>query len=987
MSPTVKSRDVATPGYELRTDLLSRVAHAHDASHYLLRPEVVVRAHDRVGVAAALREARRRGLPVTFRSGGTSLSGQASGGGMLVDTRARFTRVEVLDGGDRVRCEPGATLRLVNGHLLRYGRRLGPDPASEVACTIGGVVANNSSGMSSGTTRTAYRTVQAMTVVLPSGTVVDTGAPDADARLAAVEPELHRGLARLRDRVRGSASMRAEVERQFAMKNTMGYSVNSLLDHDEPVKILEHLMIGSEGTLGWVADVTFRTVPLLAHAATTLLVLDSLERATDALVPLVASDPEAIELMDPASLRVAAADPAADPSMRSLAAGAGITGQTALLVEYRADSAAALEPMVGAANDVVGSLRLEVPASVTTDTATRDRLWRVRKGLYTAVAGARPAGATALLEDVVVPVADLTATVRDLGGLFARHGYDGSLNDEAVTFGHAKDGNLHFMISPRLGDAAELDRYAAFSDDLVDLVLSRGGSLKAEHGTGRIMAPFVRRQYGDELYEVMREIKRLCDPAGLLNPGVVLTDDPQAHLRDLKVEASAGGDDGPLVDRCVECGYCEPGCPSRTVTTTPRQRIALLKELAVAPEGEREELERAYEYWGVQTCAADSMCVEACPVGIDTGVVMKGHRARSNPELVQKGGEVLARSWGPVVGALRGALGVVQVVPTPLVRAASEVARGIVGTDVVPRVDDDLPGPGPRRSPDGVPGAAGPAGAGEPRAVLFGSCMGELFAPADGGLPGLPGDGPRGAEAALRALCERAGVGLAVPEGIGGLCCGTPWVSKGLPDGAAQMAHRVLDALWTATRGGELPVVCDASSCTHGLVETPKHLDAAGRERFARLRVVDAVTFVRTDVLPGLTARGVDVARQPSVVVHPTCATVHLDAVDDLRAVAAAVADDAVVPAAWGCCGFAGDRGMLHPELTAAATEAEATEVADREAELPGGRFDAYVSNNRTCEMGMARATGRDYVHVLELLEAATRPTGRPAPRPATPRG
>ncbi|MCK9794266.1 FAD-binding oxidoreductase [Isoptericola sp. 4D.3] len=959
MTGRTAARGRVDDGFELRTDLLTRVAHAHDASHYLLRPEAVARPHDVDGVVAAMREAGRRGLPVTFRSGGTSLSGQASGAGMLIDTRTRFSRVQVLDGGERVRCEPGATLRLVNGHLARHGRRLGPDPASEVACTVGGVVANNSSGMSSGTTRTAYRTVESMTVVLPSGTVVDTGVPDADARLAALEPDLHRGLAALRDRVRGDAAMRAEVERQFAMKNTMGYSVNALLDHDTPVKILEHVMIGSEGTLGWVAGVTFRTVPLLSKVATTLLVFGSLERATDALVPLGVSGPEAIELMDAASLRVAAADPRADASMRALARGAGITGQTALLVEYRAATDDALAPLQDAARAVVDGLTLELPATLTTDPATRERLWRVRKGLYTAVAGARPAGATALLEDVVVPVPDLTATVRDLGGLFGRHGYD-----DAVTFGHAKDGNLHFMITPRLGDAAELDRYAGFSDDLVDLILGHGGSLKAEHGTGRIMAPFVRRQYGDDLYAVMREIKRLFDPRGLLSPGVVLTDDPREHLRDLKVEASAGGEDAPLVDRCVECGYCEPGCPSRTVTTTPRQRIVLLKELAVAPEGEREELQRAYDYWGVQTCAADSMCVEACPVGIDTGVVMKGHRARANPALVQKGGEALAGSWGPVVDVLRGALGVVQKVPTPVVRVASDVVRGLVGTDVVPRVDDDLPGPGPQREVEGVPG--------EPRAVLFASCTGELFAPASRGLPDVDGSS-LGAEHAFRALCERAGIGLAVPEGIGGLCCGTPWVSKGLPDGAARMARQVLDALWAATRGGELPVVCDASSCTHGLVETPHHLGEADRERFARLRVVDAVTFVRTDVLPALAERGVGVERQGSVVVHPTCATVHLGAVDDLRAVAAAVADDAVVPAAWGCCGFAGDRGMLHPELTAAATHAEAADVAAGERERPGGRYDAYVSNNRTCEMGMARATGRDYVHVLALLEAATR--------------
>ncbi|MDF2806054.1 MAG: hypothetical protein K0S43_1000 [Cellulosimicrobium sp.] len=994
-------RGVDAPGFELRTDLLTRVAQAHDASHYLLRPEVVVRAHDRDGVVAAMREATRRGLPVTFRSGGTSLSGQASGGGVLVDTRTRFTRVEVLDGGERVRCEPGATLRLVNAHLLRHGRRLGPDPASEIACTIGGVVANNSSGMSSGTARTAYRTVEAMTVVLPSGTVVDTGAPDADARLRAAEPELHRGLAELRDRVRGSAAMRAEVERQFSMKNTMGYSVNALLDHDEPVKILEHLLVGSEGTLGWVADVTFRTVPLLAHAATTLLVLDSLEHATDALVPLVASGAEAIELLDAASLRVAAADPAADASMRSLAAGGAIRNQTALLVEYRAATADGLAPFQDAARDVVGSLAgsLAVPPTVTTDPAVRERLWRVRKGLYTAVAGARPAGSTALLEDVAVPVADLTATVRDLGALFARRGYG-----DAVTFGHAKDGNLHFMITPRLGDRAELDRYAAFSDDLVDLVLGHGGTLKAEHGTGRIMAPFVRRQFGDELYAVMREIKRLLDPRGLLNPGVLLTDDDHEHLRNLKVESSAGGDDAPLVDRCVECGYCEPGCPSRTVTTTPRQRIALLKEMSAAPPAERRELERQYRYQGVETCAADSMCVEACPVGIDTGVVMKGHRARSQPRVVQRGGAVLAERWGPVVTGLRGALRVVQALPTPLVHVASEVARGAVGADVVPRVDTDLPGPGPRRDPRGVAGAIDATGAtagtdGIVRAVLFASCTGELFAPADDGLPvrggGTGADGALGAEAAFRALCERAGVGLAVPDGINGLCCGTPWSSKGLPDGAAAMARKVVDALWVATREGELPVVCDASSCTHGLVETARHLggressgavvqaagesgapdpDAVARERFARLRIVDAVTFVRTDVLPALAARGVDVEKAGDVVVHPTCATVHLGAVDDLRAVAEAAAERATVPAAWGCCGFAGDRGMLHPELTAGATRAEAAEVAQQGVALPGGAFDAYVSNNRTCEMGMSRATGHDYVHVLELLEAATRP-------------
>ncbi|QDW63994.1 FAD-binding and (Fe-S)-binding domain-containing protein [Oerskovia sp. KBS0722] len=948
-----------TRALEIRTDLLTRVAQAHDASHYLLRPEAVARAQDVPDVVAAFAEARHRGLSVTFRSGGTSLSGQASGAGLLVDTRTRFTRVEVLDDGARVRCQPGVTLRSVNARLQRHGRRLGPDPASEIACTIGGVVANNSSGMACGTVDTAYRTIESMTLVLPSGTVLDTGAPDADEVLRALEPALHRGLAELRDRVRASASMRATIAHQYSMKNTMGYGVNAFVDHDSPVKILEHLVVGSEGTLAFVADVTFRTVPLLPAASTTLLVFDALEHATDALATVTDSGARAIELLDAASLRVAAADPLADASMRAFATA---TTQTALLVEYQATSPDGLEPFEEAARRVIDDLALASPAELTRDPAARGRLWRVRKGLYTAVAGARAPGSTALLEDLVVPVPDLTATVGDLGGLFERHGYD-----DAVTFGHAKDGNLHFMITPRLSDDGELDRFAAFTEDMVTLVLDRGGSLKAEHGTGRIMAPFVRRQFGDELYAVMREVKGLCDPTGLLNPGVLLTDDDEAHLAHLKlvppVGTSAAGDLAEVVDRCVECGYCEPACPSRTVTTTPRQRIALLREMVTADPSELAELERAYEYSAVDTCAVDSLCVTACPVGIDTGKVMKVRRAQRHGAVVQRAGRTAADHWGGAVTGLRGALGVVDRLPTPLVTVASKVGRAVLGADVVPLVGSDLPGPGPRR-------VASAGAVADASVVFFQSCMGSLFSPAEAS-PSPGGVGP-----AFLALCERAGITVAVPEGIAGLCCGTPWVSKGLTDGAAAMAERTFDALWAATDGGRLPVVSDASSCTHGLEGVGSHLAGEARERFERLRVLDAVTFVRSDVLPALEASG----RSPraagttlgSLVLHPTCSSVHLGVVGDLEAVARAVADDVVLPLDAGCCGFAGDRGMLHPELTAAATRAEAAEVVAHARDH--GTADAYASSNRTCEMGLSRATGQDYVHVVELLEEATRP-------------
>ena len=225
---------------------IDRLAIAHDASHYLLVPAGIVRPGSAEAVADIFRAASAFNLPLTFRSGGTSLSGQASGDGLMVDTRRNFKKIEVLDGGKRVRVQPGATVMAVNNMLAPYGYKLGPDPASWSACTIGGVVANNSSGMSSGTEFNTYNTLESMVFVLPSGTVIDTSAPDADARLRALEPEIHEGLLRLRKRVVENPESVVRIRQQYSMKNTMGYGVNSLLDYSTPVDILQHLLIGSE---------------------------------------------------------------------------------------------------------------------------------------------------------------------------------------------------------------------------------------------------------------------------------------------------------------------------------------------------------------------------------------------------------------------------------------------------------------------------------------------------------------------------------------------------------------------------------------------------------------------------------------------------------------------------------------------------------------------------------------------------------------------
>ncbi len=925
----------------IKARAIDRVAYASDASHFLLTPRAVVVAADAAEVGAVMRAAAASGAPLTFRSGGTSLSGQASTDGILVDVRQRFRRIDVEDDGRRVRVQPGATVRQVNARLARHGHRLGPDPASEIACTIGGVVNNNSSGMACGITENTYRTLESLVFVLPSGTVVDSGAADADAALRAAEPELVDRLMRLRDRVASNPRSVEIIRRQFAMKNTMGYAVNAFLDFDTPAQLLAHLVVGSEGTLAFVAEATYRTVPILPRISTALTVFPDLESATRALPDLVATGAATLELMDAASLRVGQSLAGAPRQITGLT----VRDQAALLVEYHAHTDEELAELVDRGTRTLAAQPLEAPAGFSADAAERALAWKLRKGLYASVAGARPSGTTALLEDVVVPVERLAATCGSLQTLFDRYDYG-----DSVIFGHAKDGNIHFMLTDRFESADQLARYSAFTEDMVDLVLDAGGNLKAEHGTGRVMAPYVRRQYGDELADVMRELKRLCDPDGILNPGVIVDDDPEAHLKHIKLADPIE----PEADRCVECGYCEPVCPSRDLTLTPRQRIvtrrAIARAEAAGDDALARELERDYDYAGVDTCAVDGMCQTACPVLINTGSLVKRLRREDAGRVASTAWAGAANAWGAATRAASAGLSVADRMPAAVVTAATDLGRVVLGADTVPRYTADLPRGGRARSKLGT--SVG-GGADAPVAVFLPACVGGMFGPADAtdGTPGI------GATEAFRRLAERAGVRLVVPESVDTLCCSTPWTSKGFAGGREAMSRRVVAAVAEASPGGRLTVVTDASSCTEGFV----HLLAdAGVET----TVEDAVAFAERELLPRL---GAIAPLVDTLALHPTCSSTQLGLDPALKTVAAVVANEVVVPDAWGCCGFAGDRGMLHPELTASATAPEAAEVRELGA-------DAHASCNRTCELGMTRATGADYRHVLELLEEATRP-------------
>ncbi|WP_329123395.1 FAD-binding and (Fe-S)-binding domain-containing protein [Streptomyces sp. NBC_01353] len=918
------------------------VRYASDASPYRFVPQVVVVAEDIDDISAILSYAHGKGRGVVFRAAGTSLNGQAQGEDILVDVRRHWVGVEVLDDGARARIRPGTTVVRANAALARHGRVLGPDPASAVACTIGGVVANNASGMTAGTTRNSYRTVASLTCVLPSGTVVDTADPAADAELARAEPRLCAGLMELKAEIEADPELVARIRAKYAIKNTNGYRLDAFLDGATPAQILRGLMVGSEGTFGFISEVVFDTLPLDRKVSTALLFFPSLPAAAAAVPRFNEAGAIAVELMDGntlrASVRVAGvpADWAELPKETA-----------ALLVEFRAPDAVAQEAYERAAGAVLDDLDLVAPVASVSNAFTRDPgaiagYWKARKAFVTAVGGSRPSGTTLITEDFAVPPARLAEACAELLELQSRHGFD------AAVAGHAAHGNLHFLLAFDTGDPADVERYASFMDEFCKLTVERfDGSLKAEHATGRNIAPFLELEWGSRATALMWRTKDVIDPDGVLAPRIVLDRDPQAHLRGLKtipkVEAVA--------DPCIECGFCEPTCPSHDLTTTPRQRIVLRREMMRQSDGSRVEasLLEAYGYDAVDTCAGDSTCKLACPVGIDTGALMKDFRHQRHSQREEFVAALAARNFRAVEASARLAVAAAARIGDRLLASATGLARKAVRPDLVPEWLPEIPGAAARR----LPRTHRPAAV----AIYYPACVNRIF----GGPEGRPG--PSLPEAVV-ALSARAGRPVWIPDDVSGTCCATIWHSKGYERGNEVMANRIVEAAWGWTAGGRLPLVVDASSCTLGIAhEVVPYLTDDNRELHAEMTILDSLVWAADELLPRL-----DVRRAVgSAVVHPTCSMRHLGDEEQLTKLARACAEEVVVPEDAGCCAFAGDRGMLHPELTASATAREAAEVTARP-------FDAHLSANRMCEIGMDRATGRSYEHVLLALERATRP-------------
>lgn len=907
------------------TDPLSTLAFGTDASFYRLIPQLVIRVESEDEVVELLNLARRDQVPVTFRAAGTSLSGQAISDSVLIVLGDNWNGKVIRQQGAQIRLQPGVIGAQANAWLAPFGRKIGPDPASINACKIGGIVANNASGMCCGTAQNTYHTLAGIRVVLADGTRVDTEDAANIAAFRQSHGALLDQLATLARETRANAELAAKIRHKYRLKNTTGLSLNALVDFDDPLDILSHLLVGSEGTLGFISSVTYDTVIDHPNKASALIVFPDVETCCNAVTVLKSQPVSAVELLDRRSLRSVQDKPGMPAFVKELSANA-----CALLIESRAASQSLLHEQLAQIMASLADFAVEKQVDFTENPGENAKLWAIRKDTFPAVGAVRKTGTTVIIEDVTFPVEQLAIGVNRLIELFDKHHYD-----EAILFGHALEGNLHFVFTQGFNNPEEVARYQAFMDDVAQLIaVEFGGSLKAEHGTGRNMAPFVELEWGSDAYQLMWALKRLLDPQGILNPDVVLSEDPHIHLKNLKPMPAAD----EIVDKCIECGFCEPVCPSKGLTLSPRQRIVIWRDIQARKRAgvDTRELEKAYAYQGIDTCAATGLCAQRCPVGINTGELVKKLRARSANHL--KAADLLGNHFATTLQGARFTLHVANgariLLGAPrlgkISAALTKASKGRVPlwTNAMPQPERAI-----RFSP--------PVKDARPRVVYLAACVSRVMGPAAGDKE----------QTSLldktRSLLEKAGYQVVFPENMDSLCCGQPFASKGYNEQAEHKRQELIGALLHASRGGVDPIYCDTSPCTLRLVQDlgETRLDLYDPVRFIRTHLVDKLNFI---------------PQTAPIAVHVTCSTQHLGESQALIDIARLCSTDVVIPEGIHCCGFAGDKGFTTPELNAHSLRT----LKDAVQHCSEG-----ISTSRTCEIGLSQHGGIDYHGLVYLVD------------------
>lgn len=908
------------------TDSLRLLAWGTDAGFYRLIPKVVVRSIDEREVSRLLAVATELKLPVTFRAAGTSLSGQSISDSILIVAGKNWERYSIAPDGSTITMQPGIIGSRVNQYLAPYGRIFSPDPASKNSAMVGGIVINNASGMNCGTHANSDKVLKSMRIILADGTVVDTGDDASRKAFAQSHPHFIADIERLRDEIRADKKLVERINYKYSIKNVTGLNLLPFVRFDDPFEIMAHCMVGSEGILGFMSEVTVNTAHSYPCSASAMLYFSDIRTACEAVVAMKKGPVHGAELLD----------------KKSLSAVNDTTGSdlTAVLTETKADTPEELRRNIDEILEILKPFKLYLPARFTDDPKEYGEYWKIRSGIFPSVGGTRKLGTTVLIEDVAFHIEDLPEATADLQKLLVDCGYD-----DACIYGHALEGNYHFIIAQSFETQEDIHRYDNLMKSVKALVVDKyDGSLKAEHGTGRNMAPFVRDEWGETAWKFMRRLKDIFDPDGILNPGVIFNDDPNCYIVGMKPMPLTN----PHVDRCIECGFCEVNCVSCGFTLSARQRIVVQREISrLKATGEDDVrlkgLERGFKSLGEDSCAGDGLCSTSCPMGINTADLVHDLRNEHLSRASYAIGRFSANHLREIKGALRPALSV------------ASGARSVIGDKAVTAVGKGLHKIGMPLWTPSLPGAAhapkGESAPSEKKVVYFPSCINQTM----GASHEKGAKRPENLMTVVKRLCEKAGYEVIFPQGMQNLCCGMIWESKGMPDIADSKLRELERALLAASDNGKYPVMCDQSPCLHRM-----------RDHIKSMPLYEPVEFIHDFLAPSLEFYPVD----ETIAIHVTCSSRRMGLADKMIALAGKCASHVVVPAEVGCCGFAGDKGFTLPELNRYGLRKLRPQIES------SGASRGY-SNSRTCEIGLTTNSGIPYKSIVYLVDSCTTPINK----------